>query len=60
MYIGLMLALASLAGVFATDSILLILLPSILIYFMWGMNARIKELEKRIAQSQQPGSTSQG
>jgi hypothetical protein len=61
MYVGLMLALASLVGVFVTDSILLILLPSILIYFMWGMHIRIKELEARLGQGQQPPSdASQG
>jgi NADH:ubiquinone oxidoreductase subunit 4 (subunit M) len=54
MYVGLMLALASIVGVFASDSLLLFFLPSILIYFMWGMNSRIKELEKRLA-GQSPG-----
>jgi hypothetical protein len=56
MYIGLMLALASLVGVFLTDSIFLIILPSILVYFMWGMHVRIKELETRLGKSQQPPS----
>ena len=52
MYIALILALASLVGVFASGGILVFLLPSILIYFMWGMNTRIRELEARLEQNQ--------
>jgi hypothetical protein len=58
MYLGLVLALVSLVGVFATGGVLIFLLPSMLIYFMWGMNSRIKELEARLAR-QQPAATSQ-
>ena len=59
MYVALILALVSLVGVFVSDGVLVFLLPSILIYFMWGMNERIKELEKRLDQQPQAADAKQ-
>ena len=58
-YVALILALVSLVGVFVSDGVLVFLLPSILIYFMWGMNERIKELERRLDQQPQAANAKQ-
>jgi flagellar basal body-associated protein FliL len=56
-YIGLLLALITIVAVLSPiGGFVLVLLLAMMVYFMWGMHSRIRELEK--AQTQ-PGQSDQ-